>query len=59
MIFIDSIKKLWQWIKGVDLDNDFRKRFNRKLFVIIFKSAERILKIIPDICVIFPNLDIK
>jgi len=37
VIFIDSMKKLWQFIKGVDLDNDLRKKFNGKLFIIIFQ----------------------
>ena len=37
VIFIDSMKKLWQYIKGFDLDNDLRKAYNGKLFVIIFQ----------------------
>ncbi len=37
VIFIDSMKKLWQYQKGVDLDNDLRKKYNGKLFVIIFQ----------------------
>ena len=37
VIFIDSMKKLWQYIKGVDLDNDMRKKFKGKFFIIIFQ----------------------
>ncbi|PSG90868.1 zincin-like metallopeptidase domain-containing protein [Aurantibacter aestuarii] len=37
VIFVDSMKKLWQYLKGFDLDNDLRKKFKGKLFVIIFQ----------------------
>lgn len=37
VVFIDSMKKLWQYLKGFDLDNDLRKKYAGKLFVIIFQ----------------------
>lgn len=37
VVFIDSMKKLWQYIKKFDLDNDLRKKYDGKLFVIIFQ----------------------
>ena len=37
VIFIDSMKKLWQYLKNFDLDNDLRKKYNGKLFIIIFQ----------------------
>lgn len=37
VIVIDSMKKMWQYFKGFDLDNDLRKKYNGKLFIIIFQ----------------------